>query len=50
MCVVVGLRVIRSFSKDRKKGNSELIKALITKGLLCYINELKIYPETVIYA
>lgn len=51
MCVcVVESRVIRSLSKDHKKGNSELIKALIMKGLLCYINELGIYLETAIYA
>lgn len=50
VCVVVELRVIIIFFKDHKEGNSELIKALIMKGLLCYINELRSYPETVIYA
>ena len=48
MCMVAGCRVIKSLSKDYRKCNSELIKALIMKGLLCYINELGIYPKTVI--
>lgn len=46
--MVAGCRVLKSLSKDYRKGNGELIKALIMKGLLCYVNELGIYPKTVI--